>query len=134
MLLNGSCGQWRLCFKWNLLFRFGAKNLSTLSANTTLSQCWSNAGPLSVTLAQHQTSTSSMPRVCWAAFNPVNTKHLYNICTMNSSWSGNAYCWQRLQAATNPMFVKCWVSIACAGQYPFSPSQYFMLPVPACWR
>ena len=71
----------------------------------------SNAGPPSATLAQHQTSTGSTPRVSWAAFNPVNTKHLYNICTMldqrrrrwadvvqilykcfvfsgNSSWSG----------------------------------------------
>ena len=62
-------------------------------------------------LAQHQTSTGSTPRVCWAAFNPANTKHLYNICTMrrrrwagaaqmlykclvftrNSSWSGGDY-------------------------------------------
>ena len=25
------------------------------------------------------------------------------------------------------MSVKCWVSVAGAGQYPFSPSQYFML-------
>ena len=28
---------------------------------------WSNAGPPSVTLAQHQTSTGSTPRVGWAA-------------------------------------------------------------------
>ena len=33
-----------------------------------------NAGPQSAMLAQHQTSTGSTPRVCWAAFNPVNTK------------------------------------------------------------
>ena len=45
-----------------------------------------------------------------------------------------AYRWQRLQANTNPMFVKCWASIAGAGQYLFSPIQYFMLPVPASWR
>ena len=32
------------------------------------------------------------------------------------------------------MYIKCWASVARAGQYPFSPSQYFMLPVPACWR
>ena len=32
------------------------------------------------------------------------------------------------------MSVKCWDSVAGAGQYPFSPSQYFMLPVPACWQ
>ena len=43
---------------------------------------WPNAGPPSATLAQHQTSTGSTPRVGWAACNPVNTKHLYNICTM----------------------------------------------------
>ena len=78
MLLNGSCGQWRLCIKRNLLFRFGAKHLSTLPANTMSTQCWSNAGPQSATLAQHQTSTGSTPRVCWAAFNPVNTdKYCY---------------------------------------------------------
>ena len=65
------------CIKPNL-FRFGAKHLSTFPANKKLTQCWSNAGPLSATLAQHQTSTGSTPRVCWAAFNPVNTEHLYN--------------------------------------------------------
>ena len=26
-----------------------------------------------------------------------------------------------------PNAVKCWASVASAGQYPFSPSQYFML-------
>ena len=90
-------------------------------------------------------------------FNPANTKHLHNICTMldqrlrrwadvvqmlykcfvfagNSSWSGIAYCWRRWQADTDSMSVKCWASVVSAGQYPFSPSQYFMLPVPACWR
>ena len=78
-----------------------------------------------------------------------HTKYLYNICTMlnqrrrwadvvqmlykcfvfagNSSWSGIAYCWRLLQADTNPMSGKCWASVAGAGQYPFSPSQYFML-------
>ena len=30
------------------------------------------------------------------------------------------------------MSVKCWASVASAGQYPFNPNQYFMLPVPAC--
>ena len=39
--------------KRNLLFRFGA------------TQCWSNAGPPAATLAQHQASTGSTPRVCW---------------------------------------------------------------------
>ena len=70
MLLNGSCGQWRLCIQRNLLFHFSAKHLSTLPANMT-----SNAGSQSATLAQHQTSTGSRPRVCWTALNQVNTKH-----------------------------------------------------------
>ena len=151
---------WRvetMCIKRNLLFRFGAKHLSTLPAKTLLTQCWSNAGPQSATLAQPQTSTGSTPCVCWTAFNPVNTKHLYSICTMldqrrrrwadviqllykcsvfagNSIWSGIAYCWRRLEADTDPMSVECWASVAGAGQYPFSSSEYFMLPVPACWR
>ena len=42
-----------------------------------------------LTLAQHQTSTGSTPRICWAAFNPGNTKHLYTICTMRRRrWAG----------------------------------------------
>ena len=32
------------------------------------------------------------------------------------------------------MSVKSWASVAGAGQYLFNPSQYFMLPVPACRR
>ena len=81
MLLNGSCGQYGLWIKRNLLFRFGAKHLSTLPANTTLTQCWSNAGPPSATVAQHQTSTGSTPRVPWDTLNPVNifVEHLYNV-------------------------------------------------------
>ena len=79
--------------------------LSTLPANTTLIQCWFNAGQPSATLAQHQTSTGSTPRVCWAA------------------------CWRPVQADTDPMSVKHWASFG-AGQYPFSPGQYFMLAVP----
>ena len=47
-----------------------------------LTQCWSDAGPLAATLAQHQTSTGLTPHGGWAAFDPVNTKHLYTICTM----------------------------------------------------
>ena len=55
--------------------------------------------------------------------------------------SGSAYCWRRVQADTDPMSAKCWGSVAGAGQYPFSPSEYFMLAVPApcfekqgsCW-
>ena len=32
------------------------------------------------------------------------------------------------------MSVKCWASVAGAGQYPFNPSQYFMVLVHACWQ
>ena len=87
--------------------------VNTPSKHKTLTQCWSNAGPPSEMLVQHQTSTGSTSRVCWGAF--------------NSSWSGSTYCWRRLQTDTNPMFVKCLASVAGAGQYPFSSSQYFML-------
>ena len=45
----------------------------------------------------------------------------------DSSWSGSAYCWRRLQAGTGPLSVRCWAIVASAGQYPFSSSQYFML-------
>ena len=41
--------------------------------------------------------------------------------------SGSTYCWRRLQAATDPISIKYWAGVACAGRYPFSPSQYFML-------
>ena len=80
----------------------------------------SNTGQPSATLAQHQTTTDSTPCVCWAAF--------------YSCWSGIAYCWRRLQADADPMYVKCWASVAGAGHYLFITSQYFMRPVPACWR
>ena len=75
--------------------------LSTLPANTTLTQFWANAGPQSATLAQHQTSTGSAPRVCW---------ELHSI----ARWSGSADCWRRVQADTDPMSVKCWASVAGA--------------------
>ena len=42
-------------------------------------------------------------------------------------WFCYAYWWRRAQADTDPMSVKCWASVADAGQYPFSPSLYFML-------
>ena len=43
--------------------------VNTPSNQDTLTQCLSDAGPQSATLAEHQTSTGSTPRVCWAAFN-----------------------------------------------------------------
>ena len=42
-------------------------------------------------------------------------------------WSDSAYCWRRVQADTDPMSVNCWASLASAGQYPFSPSQYVIV-------
>ena len=68
-----------------------------------------------VTLAQYQTSTGSTLRVCWAAFKAAGLV-------------------LRLQADTDPMSVKCWASVDGGVQYPFGPSQYFILPVPACWQ
>ena len=85
--------------------------VNTPSKHKTLTRCWSNAGTLSATLAQHRSSTGSTPRVCWAG--------------------ASSYCWWRVQTDTNPMSVKCWASVAGAGQYSFSPSQCFMLAVPA---
>ena len=40
---------------------------------------------------------------------------------------GSAYCWRRVQANTDPMSVKRWASVVGDSQYPFSPSQYFMM-------
>ena len=37
-------------------------------------------------------------------------------------------------ADTDSMSVKCWASVAGAGHYAFSPSQYFKLLVAAYWR
>ena len=51
---------------------------------------------------------------------------LSTLCSI-ARWSGSAYCWRLVQAHTDPMCVNCWASIAGAGQYPFSPSQYFIL-------
>ena len=91
--------------------------VNTPSKHETLTQCWSNAGSPSATLAQHETSTGSTPCVCWAAF--------------NSSWSGSAYCWRRLQgqlqADTDRMSAKCWTSVADAGSFHSAL-------VTSCWR
>ena len=64
---------------------------------------------------------------------PASNQHWFNALCLLGFGSGSGYCWRQLQADTDPMSVKCWVSIAVVGQYPFSPSQYFMLAVPACW-
>ena len=41
--------------------------VNTPSKHKTLTQCWSNSGPPSAMLAQHNTSTGVTPCVCWAA-------------------------------------------------------------------
>ena len=65
------------------------------------------------------------PTVCDAG--PASNQHWFNTSCLLGCGSGSAYCWQRVQADTDPMSVKCWASVTAAGQYPFSPSQYFML-------
>ena len=37
-------------------------------------------------------------------------------------------------AGSESMSGRCLASVASAGQYQFSSSQYFMLAVPTCWR
>ena len=75
------------------------------------------------------------PTVCEAG--PASNQHWFNAscllgCTLAATiapWAVSGYCWKRVQADPDLMSVKCWVSVAGAGQYPFSPSQYFMLAV-----
>ena len=90
--------------------------VNTPSKHETLTQCWSNSGPLFATLAQHQNSTGSMPRVCWAAGLAVHTA------------SGDY----------KPTPIHCLLNVGLASpvlrQYPFIPSQCFMLEAQACWR
>ena len=96
-----------------------AKHIVAPSKHETLTQCWSNAR-----LTASDSGRASNQH--W-----FNTSYLLGLRSI-ARWS--AYCWRRVQADTDPMSVKCWASIAGAGQYPFSTSQYFMLAVPACWR
>ena len=97
-----------------------------------------------------QTSTCSTPRVCWELH---STQYTQNICTMLVQRRRRCadivgglqmfyVCWKKqlvwycLQLTAgcdyNPTPTQ-WL-FASAGQYPFCPSQYFILPVPACWR
>ena len=97
-----------------------------------------------------QTSTGSTPRVCWELH---STQYTQNICTMLDQRRRRCsdivgglqmfyVCWKKqlvwyclhLTAGCyhNPTPTQC--LFASAGQYPFCPSQYFILPVPACWR
>ena len=89
----------------------------------TLTQCWSNAGPLSATLAQHQTSFNASCLLgcvqpskhktflqCWSNGEDV-VPTLYKCYTNALCLLGiaaclvllAAYCWPRLQADTDPM-------------------------------
>ena len=63
--------------------------------------------------------------MCYAG--PASDQHWFNASHFLGCESGSAYCWWRVQADTDPMSVKYWASITGAGQYPFSPRQYFML-------
>ena len=69
---------------------------------------------------------------CWTSIKPALVQRL--VFAGLQHCFGSAHCWRRVQADTDRISVKCWASIACDGQYLFSPSQYFMLAVPACWR
>ena len=77
---------------------------------------------------------------CWSTIcdaGPASKQHWFNgscLLRLHSIARWSAYCWRQVQADTDPMSVKCWASVAGAGQYPFSPSRYFVLAVPACWR
>ena len=51
--------------------------------------------------------------LCWPSIKPAMGQRLV---LADSSWSGSAYCWWQLQADTDPMSVKCWASVAGAGQ------------------
>ena len=103
-----------------------------------LFQCWptvSDAGPAS---NQHWFNASCLLGCVQPSKHKTFVYHLYNVgptsnrlvqmlyrCFVfagNSIWSCIAYCWRRLQADTDPMSIKCWASVAGAGQYPFSPS------------
>ena len=50
---------------------------------------------------------------------------------MNHSTLDSAFCWRwcvhRVQHDTDPISFKCWASVAGAGHYPVSPSEYFIL-------
>ena len=74
---------------------------------------WPNAGPPSATLAQHQTSTGSTPGVCWE----LRSAGLLLLNTAGDDYKPTQTQW----------LLNVGPSVAGAGQYPFSPSQYFML-------
>ena len=68
----------------------------------------------------------------WPSIKPALAQRLeFAGLRSKARWSGNAYYWRRIQGDTDPMSGKCWASVAGAGQYPFSTSQYFMLATPA---
>ena len=65
----------------------------------------------------------------WPSIKPALVQRL--VLAGLQHWFGSAYCWWRVQADTDQMTGKYWASLACDGQNLFSPSQYYMLAVPA---
>ena len=93
------CGQYRLCIKRDLLLH----SQQTQDVDPMLAHCLRR----------------------WPSIKPALVQRLVfaELCSI-ARWSGNAYCWRRVQAGTDPMSVKCWASDA--GQYPFSAQLVFI--------
>ena len=85
--------------------------VNTPSKHETFTQCPSNAGPPSATLA------------------PASNEQWFNASCLLIA-AGLVVLTAGLQADTDP----CWVSVAGAGQYPFSPSQHFMRAYTVFWK
>ena len=45
--------------------RYAMRGRVGASKHDALAQCWADVGPSSTTLAQHQPSIGTTPRVCW---------------------------------------------------------------------
>ena len=115
------------------------------SKHKTFVQCWTNGEDVVPTLYKWYTKVlcllglaaaetrciEAMLGQCWvdvADGEPTIAQHLVNVpCLLGDLVLLAAYCWPPLQAGTDPMSVKCWASVAGASQYPFCPSQYFIL-------
>ena len=116
MLLNGSCGQWILCIKRNSLFCFGTTRCVKHNVACQHSQQTRDVDPMLV---------QCWPTVCDSG--PASNQHWFKaLCLLIAAGlvmltAAAITSWHR------PMSAKCWVSVAVAGQYPFSPGQYFML-------
>ena len=106
-------------------------------------QHWNSIGKLSgpVSCSGQESDAYRQPNAVEPAWIDTSTQCRFNTgppsaaVAINHSTLDNAFCWlwcvHRVQADTDAMYVKCWASVAGAGQYPYSPSQYLMLAVPA---